>query len=336
MQRVDVHHHYLPPFYVQALKDGGGDPSGWATPDWTVEKDLQFSKDEGIAYSFLSITAPGPEIVPRDKQAQFCRQANDHAAALCSASSASYGFFATIPNLLDVAAAQEEIKYALDVLKADGVTLYTRYGSNYLGHPDFQSIWDLLNSRGAVVFVHPTHPVDTSLVSPSLPQPMIDYPHETTRTAVDLIISGTMRRYPDAKVILSHAGGTLPWLAMRPAMMLPYLASSATNLKDGGPAAKDRMVVSFLEDARRFYFDTALSAGPLTLGLLKEFAQADHILFGSDYPYAPAPVIEQMDKLLDEYGKNGNESFAQSTNVGAAMKLFPRLSNLIADAQTRI
>ncbi|KAK6856500.1 hypothetical protein PG995_006687 [Apiospora arundinis] len=336
MQRVDVHHHYLPPSYVQALEDGGGDPSGWATPGWTLEKDLQFSTDEGIAFSFLSITAPGPEIVPRDKQAQFCRQANEYAAALRSASPNRYGFFATIPNLLNSAAALEEIKHALDRLNADGITLYTRYGGNYLGHPDFQGIWEFLNSRGAVVFVHPTHPIDTSLVSPSLPQPMIDYPHETTRTAVDLIISGTMRQYPDVKVILSHAGGTLPWLALRPAVMLPYLPSSAAKLKAGGPAAKDTMVDNFLEDARQFYFDTALSAGPLTLGLLKEFAQADHVLFGSDYPYAPTPAIGQMNKLLDEYSENGNESFVRSINVGAALKLFPRLGNLIADTKVEL
>ncbi|KAH7054331.1 hypothetical protein B0J12DRAFT_718167 [Macrophomina phaseolina] len=326
-QRVDVHHHFVPPFYTQALQEGGGDPSGWAIPDWTLEKDMQMNTEEGAVFTFLSITAPGAGILPLERQGGFCRQANEYAAGIRSAQPTRYGFFASIPSLLLPDSAHEEIIYALDELHADGIILYTRYGqgNHYLGHPDFRATWDLLDARGAVVFVHPTHPVDTSLVNPSLPQPMIDYPHETTRTAVDLITSGTVRAHPNLKIILSHAGGTLPYLALRPAAMLPYISSAAAS-NITGAALTD----SFMEDARSFYFDTALSANPLQLELLKGFAKPGHVLFGSDYPYAPTPAIKNMNSLLDDYGRNDG-AFAYSVNTGAALELFPRLVGVVGN-----
>lgn len=232
---------------------------------------------------------------------------------------------------MDNQAAIEEIIYALDTLRADGVILYTRYGhdNHYLGHPDFSEIWDLLDARDAVVLVHPTHPTDTALVNPSIPQPMIDYPHETTRAAVDLITSGTMRSHLNVKIILSHAGGTLPFLALRPAAMLPYLPPSmALPNTDGEVIPPINVTLRFMEDARSFYFDTALSAAPLALGLLKEFAKPDHVLFGSDYPYAPAPAIKLMNRCLEDFEKR-EKGFVQSVNYGAALKLFPRLAGIL-------
>ncbi|KAI1263587.1 hypothetical protein F5Y18DRAFT_122352 [Xylariaceae sp. FL1019] len=324
-QRVDVHHHLVPPFYKEALIAAGGDPSGWTIPEWTVVKDIIFNDEEDISFTFLSITAPGAGIVPHDDQAAFCRKANEYMASICTSHPTKYGFFACIPTLLDPKAAHTEIVYALDNLKADGVTLYTRYGkgNHYLGHSDFQGTWDLLDKRAAVVFVHPTHPVDTALVNSSLPQPMIDYPHETTRTAVDLITSGRIRAHSNVKIILSHAGGTLPYLALRPAAMLPYLP---VNMQEGEP--KTSLAEEFVEDARSFYFDTALSAGPLTLGLLKDFAMPGHVLFGSDFPYAPTPAIRQMNGLLDKFVERDGD-FVSSINHDAAMRLFPRLTSLL-------
>jgi predicted TIM-barrel fold metal-dependent hydrolase len=160
----------------------------------------------------LSLTAPGPGIVSGPASTRLARVANEKAAAIRDAHPQQYGFFAAVPSLLDTEAALSEIQYALDVLKADGVTLFTRYGDGnyYLGHENFKAIWDELDKRVTVVFIHPTHPVDTSTVNKFLAQPIIDYPHETTRTAVDLIISDTVRTHQNVKIILSHAGGTLP------------------------------------------------------------------------------------------------------------------------------
>ncbi|KAI0023476.1 hypothetical protein F4780DRAFT_729943 [Xylariomycetidae sp. FL0641] len=333
-KRIDVHHHFLPPNYVHALKEAGGDPSGWTIPKWTAKGDVQFNEQEDISFTFLSITAPGSGILGRgDAQAEFCRFANQYAAAMRRDHPGRYGFFASVPSLLDAGAAQREIAYALDELGADGVVLYTRYGpgNRYLGHPDFAGTWDLLDARGAVVFVHPTHPADTALVSAALPQPMIDYPHETTRAAVDLITSGTVRAHPRVKVILSHAGGTLPYLALRPAAMLPFVpAAEARRFShdtDGSPVPLETAVAGFLADAKSFYFDTALSAEPGQLDLLRRFARPGHVLFGSDYPYAPTPAIKYMNGLLDEY-KSRDADFVSEVEHGAALKLFPHLAEV--------
>lgn len=307
------------------MNENGGDPSGWTIPNWSLDKDGQFNKEERIGFTFLSITAPGASIFPLGReQIRFCRRANEFAAEICSAQPTRYGFFANIPSLLDPVAAHAEIEYALDVLHADGVVLYTRYGrdNHYLGHPDFQATWDLLEARQAVVFVHPTHPKDTALVNPSLPQPMIDYPHETTRTAVDLITTGTVRAHPNVKIILSHAGGTLPYLAQRPAAMLPFVLQGQCEKLD--PAEISRR---FMEDARSFYFDTALSSAASTLSLLKDFARPGHVLFGSDYPYAPTPAIRVMNQFLDERECIDGD-FVRSVSFGAAFGLFPRLKGL--------
>jgi predicted TIM-barrel fold metal-dependent hydrolase len=302
-----------------ALQKGGGDPSGWPIPDWTLEKDIDFMEAEGIAFTFLSLTAPGVGILPMSEQGAFCRQVNEYAAKIRDEHPTRYGFFATVPSLEDPASTHRELLYALDTLGADGIILYTRYGSrnHYLGHPNFRSTWDLLDARGAVAFVHPNTPVDTTLVNPSLPQPMIDYPHETTRAAVDLIVSGTLSAHPNVKIILSHAGGTLPYLALRPAVMLPHMANAPAKSTE-----------EFMEEARSFYFDTALSGSHLTLGLLKNFAKPDHVLFGSDFPYAPTPAIKRMDTLQNEYGEI-ERTFMRSVNNGAAIKLFPRLAAIM-------
>jgi predicted TIM-barrel fold metal-dependent hydrolase len=182
-----------------------------------------------------------------------------------------------------------------------------------LGHPKIQPIWEELDRRAAVVLIHPSHPVDTNLVNKVLPQPMIDYPHETTRTAVDIITTDTVRKYRHCKIILSHAGGNLPWLARRPAIMLKDLGLS------------DMTPEHFIENARMFYFDLALTDSTFALPLLQQFAPPDHILFGSDFPYAPEATVGRFSRELDEatLSKQTEEEISR----GNALRLFPRLAS---------
>ncbi|KIJ36684.1 hypothetical protein M422DRAFT_232253 [Sphaerobolus stellatus SS14] len=315
-RRIDVHHHFIPPSYRTALEANGGDPSGWHIPEWTVEVDQKFKGTQGIETAILSMTAPGSTILKDPKEsAKLARDANEFTAKIVKANPKHFGFFASLPSLLDTEHALTEIAYALDVLKADGVTLFTRYGddNHYLGHPDFIPVWDELDRRGAVVFIHPTHSVNTHLVNSKLPQPVIDYPHETARTAVDLIISNTVRTHPNVKIILSHAGGTLPYLISRAAMVsfVPALAV-------------DKTYEEIVEDASSFYFDLALSGNKYTLGLLTEFAKPGHILYGSDHPYAPNAAISRYTEEMDSYLEK--KASAEELNRGNALKLFPRLS----------
>jgi 6-methylsalicylate decarboxylase len=205
MSKIDVHHHFYFAAFASALQSAGGDPSGWTVPSWSLEADKSMNISLGTSTTILSMTAPGA-CIEKDPQAQaqLARAANSYAAQIRNDDPSHYGFFTSLPDLLNTELALKEIEYGLDTLKADGVILFTRYGNNnhYLGHPNFRPIWEELNRRKAVVFVHPTHAVDTNLVNKHLPQPMFDYPHETGRTAMDLILSDTLATVAkDCKIV---------------------------------------------------------------------------------------------------------------------------------------
>ncbi|GLA90046.1 hypothetical protein AtubIFM56815_005595 [Aspergillus tubingensis] len=296
MSKIDTHHHFVPQFYAEAVENAGGDPSGWPTPKWSAEASLASMNRNGTQKAILSLTAPGAVIAPNDNgRRTLARQANEFTAQLRDEQPERFGFFAALPCLLDTEGTLEEIRYSLDVLKAEGVTLFTRYGTgnHYLGHPDFRPIWEELNRRKAVVFIHPTHPADTNRVNPQLPQPAIDYPHETTRTAVDLLTTGTKAAFPDCKVILSHAGGTLPYLISR--------LTTVTKFPEAEYKPYSRGPEEMVEDFKSFYFDLALSSSPAVLTLLMSLVPHDHIVYGSDFPYANNNKIAGFKEALDEY-----------------------------------
>lgn len=269
------------------------------------------NKHFGVTTTILSLTAPGACILKEPKAAaNLARKTNEYAAKLRDERPKEYGFLAALPSLLDKELVLQEIAYAYDVLKADGVTLFTRYGedNHYLGHPEFKDIWAELNRRSAVILVHPTHPVDTSQVS-NLPQPVIRYPFETTTTALDMLHNKTVRNNPNCKIILSHAGGTLPFLIGRPASILPK-----------GQAELD----AFWDDARSFYYDTAVAGTENVLSIMEKFAKPGHLLYGSDTPYANNDIINFHTSRQDEF-QFKDPSLAAKVNRENALELFPRL-----------
>jgi 6-methylsalicylate decarboxylase len=317
MSRIDVHHHVYAPFYTEVLNSNGGDPSGWYLPEWTLELDRELCRKVGIQTAILSATAPGPEILSDPTEAAaLARKLNEFNALVRDQDPRHYGFFASVPSLSDTELCLAEIRYAFDTLHADGVVLMTRYGAahSYLGDASFAPIWDELNSRNAVVFVHPTHPVDTHFIDKSLPQPIFDYPHETGRTAADMIVSNMLRDHAShCRIILSHGGGTLPMLLGRLAGLLPPSGFG------------DKTETEIYEEASMFYFDTALTTDRAQLAALTRVAKPGHILFGSDFPNAPTKAIEHFAAGLDENEELSEEAKA-GINYRSALELFPRLA----------
>lgn len=203
----------------------------------------------------------------------------------------AFAFFGVVPDLQDLEGALEEIDYLFTEQQlCSGVTLFTSYGGKLLGHQDFRPLWERLQKYKALVFIHPTIlDVQPKFIGgdPGLPQPILDYPLATTRAAVDLIVTGTVRACPDIDIILSHAGGALPFVGTRAlgSLMMPQLAS---RFQVGPLQAK--------ADVGRFYYDIALSSTPAQLNGLLDFlgGDASRILFGSDYPYAPQIGIDHI------------------------------------------
>ncbi len=233
-------------------------------------------------------------------------QLNRYTAEVVKERPARFGFFATL-TLPDVDGALAEAAYALDTLGADGVILLANAAGSYLGSKAFDPLFDELNRRKAVIFVHPTAipglaPLD------GIPPYAADFLLDTTRAAINLARSGTLSRCPDLKIILSHAGGFLPYAAYRVAVS----ASPAGDALEG------------LAELQRFYFDTALSSSPSALPGLLAFAAPGHITYGSDWPYAPDVAVQAFNGRYEGYDLD--RGVRAGIDRGTAETLFPRLA----------
>ena len=308
--RIDVHQHVVPPFWAEALADHGGDPSGWGSPVWSPDSAIAFMDSQQIATGVLSLTAPSVQGWTGHQKGEMARRVNEYTADLVAKRPDRFGNFATLP-LPDIEASLSEIGFAFDTLKADGVVVLSNYAGRYLGDPCFEPVWAELNRRDAVVFIHPGKPAIPMI--DGIPGPVVDYPFDTTRTAVQMVLNGVLRRYPCIRFILSHAGGFLPYAAHR-------FAELANAIKPEGPAPAD-----ILHSLRQFYFDTALSSGPAALPSLVAFASTSNILYGSDYPYAPSRVGAYFTEALDVY-EGMTEAGQVAVNRSNALQFFPRLA----------
>lgn len=307
--RIDVHQHVVPPCWRDALPQHGGDPSGWRSPDWSPDSALRFMNDNQIACGILSLTAPGVTGWQGKAAATMATRVNEYTAGLAQKHPTRFGVFITLP-LPDIDASLAEVAYAFDSLHADGVVLLSNYHGVYLGDTRFTPLWQELNRRAAVVFIHPAKPPIPAL--DGLPGPIADYPMDTTRTALHMVMQGVMRRYSAMKVILAHAGGFVPYAAQRFAALLPGIHPHITQ-------------ESILADLQTFYFDTALSGSHVTLKSLLAFASPGHVLYGSDFPYAPVSVSRAFTREQDSYGDCSAEEHAR-INRGNALQLFTRLA----------
>jgi predicted TIM-barrel fold metal-dependent hydrolase len=306
--RIDVHQHLLPPAYRELLDRRGLSAGGWPMPAWDPQSALAMMDRRSIATGVLSLSAPGVHFGDDAEGRALARSVNEFGAELVKDRPDRFGQFAAVP-LPDVDGAVAEAVYALDELHADGVVLLSNAHGRYLGEKEFEPLWAELDARSAVVFIHPTAPQLPML--DGLPSPLLDFPFDTTRTALQLVTSGVMGRYTRMKVILSHAGGFLPFAALR-----------FTGAAQFVPGATPEGI---LADLRRFYFDTALSGTPYALPSLLAFAEPGHVLYGSDSPFAAEAWGVHFDAGLDGY-EAWEPGQLDAVNRGNAEALFPRLA----------
>ena len=213
-RRIDVHHHFIPPFHVEAMMVGGR-RAGATPPKWSPSLSLEDMDKSGIATAVLSIAQPGIWYGDNVEEARaLARRLNEYGATLVKDHPGRFGLFACIAPP-DVAGSLKEIEYALDVLKADGIGLLTSYQDKHLGDPSFAPVYEELNRRKAVVYVHPTTPDCCRGLVPGIPPGSIEYATDSTRTIAHIVFSGTATRFPDIRWIFSHSGGTLPFLTGR-------------------------------------------------------------------------------------------------------------------------
>ena len=312
LNRIDVHHHIVPPEYVKALaKLGITESAGIPFPEWSAETALDVMDRQGIKAAITSISYPGVYFGNLAFARDLARRCNEISARLISDHSQQFGAFAVLP-LPDVKASLLELEYALDKLRLDGVTLLSSIGKEYLGDPSFDTLHSELNRRKAVVFVHPSVPPGSDVPKLILPPSLIEFTFDTTRAAASLLFSGTLERYPDIRFILSHAGGTVPYLAWR------------ISLGQWLPGISEKVPQGVITYIRRLYYDTALSTSRYTLRSLQELIDISHILFGSDYPFLPEPAVAATISDFQSYD-GFTEQDRRVIEWDNALSLFPRL-----------
>jgi predicted TIM-barrel fold metal-dependent hydrolase len=281
-------------------------------PQWSPELALGLMDRHGIQTAVTSVSSPGVVFGNQQIATDLAHEINEYSATLIADHPKRFGAFGHIP-LPDVDAALLELEYLSDTLKLDGVILLANIAGVYLGDPAFDPVYAELNRRKSVVFIHPTLHPSMEHVPLDLPEFMLEFTFDTTRAAANLVYSGTLERYPDIRFILAHAGGNTPYLAWR--------MSIATTID---PRLADRLPLEASEYLKRLYYDTALSPSPGALAALKALVHPSHILFGSDWPFAPEAVTEKSVQELD----NSVELDAQlraDINTNNALALFPRL-----------
>lgn len=304
---IDVHAHYLPPRYREALVAAGIEhPDGMpAIPHWSVDDALRVMDTLGIDVAMLSVSSPGIAFGNDPAGADavaVARHVNDVAAETMAAHPTRFGAFASLP-VLDAAAAVAEIGRALDDLHLDGVVLLTNVAGTYLGDEALDPVLAELHRRQAVAFIHPTSPQCFDCVSLGRPRPMLEFPFDTTRAVTNMIYTGAFDRYDGIRWIVPHAGGTLPFLGARIAGMAPMLGVEQ--------AAVARAL-------QRAWYDLAGSTSAPHLAALDLVADPTHVLYGSDWPFTGEAGVTGLLRALDE-GR-------LATLTANARALFPRLS----------
>ena len=281
---VDVHSHCVLPSYVDFLSAHNALlDEGFALPAWDVVGHLKMMDETGIAWSVLTSPAPQPYFGDGEESATAVRGFNEETAKIKALHPARFKFCATLP-LPDVAAAVREAVYALDTLGADGVKLATNAYGQYLGDSVLDPLMQTLDARGAVVILHPHKPtpVNGDLMA-GLSLGAYEYPAETTRALVNLIVHNVPARFPNIKFVVPHCGSFLP-------LALPRLQNVMALLQASGQGA----TVDWAGNLKNFYYDLAGGLTPDVLATLRTITTTDHLLYGSDYPYVKATRVKTL------------------------------------------
>jgi 6-methylsalicylate decarboxylase len=309
---IDVHHHILPDFFWRATNEQHGPVGGIAPAHWSPESALSFLDEAQIDVAVTSISTPGVHLGEDGAARALARRCNEFSAELMQKHPSRFGGFACVP-LPDVEGSLREIAYALDVLKLDGVVLFSNANGIYLGERQLASVFEELQRRAAVVFIHPNASPDPAFHRLGLPDSLLDFPADTSRAIANLHYSNTFARTPDVKYIVSHAGGTIPYVATR------FGIVDEMAIIDG---AEERGTAA--DTLRRLYWDTALSWKNPVLQMLRSVVGMDQVLYGTDFPYLRRDLAVQSREDLESTSAV-TEAERGAVLGASALELFPRL-----------
>ncbi|MCS0603669.1 amidohydrolase [Streptomyces sp. LP11] len=308
---IDVHAHFVTDGYVTAARSAGiehpdGMP-GW--PTWSAGQHLDLMDRGGIDRSYLSVSSPGVHFGDDEAARALAREVNEFGARVRAVHPERFGLFASLP-LPDVEGALAEAAHALDVLGADGVTVESNHRGVYLGDPRLEPLWEDLDRRGAVVFVHPTSPPHADQVALGRPRPMLEFLFDTARTASDLLFRGVLARRPRVRWILTHGGGALPLLTDRMELFRTLFGEGTANAP------------STAEQLGRLWYDMAGTPFPRQIPALEAAFGTEHLLYGSDYCWTPVEAALAQVASVDSAARPSADDTWRDLTTRNAHRLF--------------
>lgn len=281
---VDVHSHIVTDEYLDCLRRHNAlMEDGYPLPSWSEVLHISFMDSVGIDKSVLTLSSPQPWFGDVQESAQVIRSVNEAMSKAKKNQPDRFLWCAALPQN-DVEASVTEAIYALDSLEADGIKLATSAGGVYLGDPKLDPLMQVLNDRKAVIILHPVKPENMpDGVFTSGPAFVYEYPVETTRAVLNMIAHNVMTRYPDIKVVVPHAASFLPYAIPR--------------LRGGYPLLLKKGLTELIdidENLARLYYDFAGATSPQAVKMMLTITTPDHILYGSDYPFVPVPILQKV------------------------------------------
>jgi predicted TIM-barrel fold metal-dependent hydrolase len=291
---IDVHHHFVP-------------PGGTTNRPWSPQMSLDQMDKFGIGVAILSMTQNGELLYNgTEKGRAAVRAGNEYGATLMQQYPQKFGLMGGIP-MPDLEGSLREVAYAYDTLKVDAIGIYTNDNhGRWPGDPYFEPLWQELNRRNAIVYMHPLAPQCCSDLKYGAAASMVEYDFDVTRGVVSLVVNGVMFRYPNLRFMTVHSGGTVPMLAGR--------------MNDRIPRGAEQYLPNGLHaELRKWYYDVAHATFPWPYAAMKAFMPESQILFGTDY--APEPIESTVDQLP---GLKLPRAFEQMMLRGNAERLFPR------------
>ena len=312
--QIDLHSHAITKGYLDYIKANGAEmDEGFPIPAWDAEQHIAFMDKAGIQTAVLTMPAPQPWFGDAEASSAVCRSYNEECAALKARYPGRFMFCAALP-LPDIDAAIREAVYALDTLKADGIKLATNVKGQYLGVPELDTLFSVLNERGTVVILHPHRPEPVNRqVMQQTPLAMQEYLSETTRAVANMISRNVLARYPQVKVVVPHCGAYLP-------LAVPRMKSLTAVMQ------ANKMVgeIDWQANLNSLYYDLAGAHSPEVIRMMLTITTPDHLLYGSDYPYVDPQVLVSSLQRMQQYltDEPDLEPYKEMILYKNALKLF--------------
>ena len=302
MPIIDFHNHYYPPAYLDAIRTGpsavevtiddDGNPRVYYPGDYNIcvpgHRDIDYREqaliEHGVDTQVITLTTPGTHVETPATAARLASLVNDAFAEVIRTKKGRFTALATLP-LNDPAASVTELERAMGELRLPGAMLFSNVNGTGLDHQQFWPLYERANDLGAVLYIHPTHPVGVEAMTDYWLMPLVGFLCDTTLAAAKIVFSGVVERFPKIRWALCHMGGAIPYLAERLDRGFEAFVECRANIS--------KRPTEYL---KTFYYDT-VNFNPKAVEFAIGFAGADHILAGSDYPHQIGSIPKMLETV---------------------------------------